>query len=193
MNIFRGFFGKVLFVLIAVVVGGSLILLGGNKSKQASNKQAGTVPPITSVPTSKPLAPASAASNPITTNKTQGASTPAPTIDLKEALKNIFKNRVFPTSVPAITFPPAAPTKVPVFGCSAEGQAEIDAYNQQIRQEYDVCAADANAKVQQVFTICGQDQNCIMDISKGPNNCTLSYQEKQKYVLTLMSQYCGMR
>lgn len=189
MNIFRFFSGKVLLVLIAVVVVGSLILLGGNKSKQGSNKQSGTVPPITFAPTSTPLAPTSSA---VTNNKTQGKPNPAPTIDLKEALKNIFKNKVFPT-FPPIVFPTAAPTKVPSFSCSAEGQEKINAYNTQIRQEYDVCAQDANAKVQQVFTICGQDQNCIMNISQGPNNCTLSYQEKQKYVLTLMSQYCGMR
>src|SRR3989344_303442 len=185
MIIFGLSFGKILFGLFAVVVvGGSLILMGGNKSKQPSQ---------TTTPTSKPLAPTSVVSTPITTNKTQNTSTPAPTIDLKEALKNIFKNKIFPTSVPAITFPPVAPTKVPSFGCSPEGQAKINAYNTQIRQEYDVCAADANAKVQQIFTICGQDQNCIMNISQGPNNCTLSYQEKQKNVLALMSQYCGMR
>ncbi len=190
MNIFWLYFGKILFVLFVIVVVGSLVILAENKSKQAP--QTSTQASQTPNPTSKPLAPRSSASTTATTRKTQATPSPAPTIDLKEALKNIFKNRVNPTMAP-LTIPAAVPTKAPSFGCSPEGQAKIDAYNTQIKQEYDVCAADANAKIQQVFTICGQDQNCIMNISKGPNDCTLAYQEKQKYVLTLMSQYCGMR
>lgn len=220
MNVLRLFFGKALFVLIAVaVVGGSLMLLGENKSKQT---------PQTPNSTSKPLAPTSVISTPVTTNKTQDTSPPRPTIDLKGALKKIFKSRVFPTS-PPIVLPTAVPTKASSFSCSAEGQEKINAYNAQIKQEYDECMVQVSSSQQQASQCSqgclsertaglrdctsksvnqGVDYNtCINEVESKhsacvnncyagmqiPNNCTLSYQEKQKYVLTLISQYCGLR
>lgn len=183
---------NILFIIVAIIVAGGSVISGisSNIGKKI-NQIPSAIPVLTKQPTPTP----------VYQNIQKSNTTVAPTISsadwdkIKKKLQEQLKNVKFPTSAPVVipTINLPSPTKPLQFGCSPEGQQKINEYNTQIKQEYDTCAADANAKVQDVFKICGSDNDCILKISQGPNNCTLSYQEKTKYVMTLMSQYCGLR
>lgn len=218
-------------MVIFIGTGAGILL---NQSKQ-NVSQTGNIPAVT----------------PSITGKPEIIFTPSPTISPQNLVpkttpptdsSNKFKldlQKIMPTIMAKFRRPnvtPVVPTIViptqPAvnFSCNPEGQEKISAYNRQIKQEYDVCKAEADAKLQQAGTCSGQclterssglvectskavnqgadeavcrsgveekfkscSQNCWGNTAYDANRCTLSYQEKQKYVITLMSQYCGVK
>lgn len=223
------------FVLIMVIVG-SLMLIADSTNKK-SNQSVG--PAVTgSNPSASPTSQATEQLTVSTYPKQQvpviKLPTTAPVVKIdSEMIKRIISEKLrslrppssIPISLPTIT----VPTKAPVVGCTAEGQEKINAYNAQIKQEYDACVTDADAKSRQAdecskqclavrsteyidctsksvnqgadlascraeadsrFSAC--TGSCI-SMRVGRAICSTTYQEKQRYVVTLMSQYCGLR